>query len=591
MFQNQKFWTLKALECLIKNTDSKKYKLILINNGSNQAISKSIDDFLKEKDIDFEYISYDRSVGVAYAYMEQINLYAKDTESFVILHNDVFVTDGWLDSLLNHSKTIEEQGGVSWSSIFPRTNYCTEGTPTTYDNDLKEQFTSLKLFSKSFLQKEDIENNLGEIYLQYEGLENYAKSVSGSSSGFFKVVQECCSFCTLFNTKIFFEFGGFDIDFLRGRGESKLFNDLAMSNGYYPILALDVFVHHHGNLTTDGPGMNFELDFKESEEIYRKKSKEYFDKKREEDSIRTKFFAGAKALFIREGGIGDLVMSMFVLQAMKKQFPNLSITYMTKPEHMNFVSQFSCVDEVLPISLNYDYSYIEKNTIDNQSRVEELRERFDYVQNWVKYVEFYDKRDVHRIVKFLESIPFENLKPILPEYIFNKKEESKLDYLLSNSNQEKVVVCMDGTCKIRSIPEEVAYKIIDLESKKGKKVFVIGNNREIDLEQFEAKSNIFDLGFDLKLEELPLLLKKVNYVYTPDTGIFHIASMVGTPCKAFFGSINPEFRDGGYYGNKNKIYYKKGILPCVPCRDVGCADVPCMRYTEEEIKRIVDEKC
>lgn len=284
-------------------------------------------------------------------------------------------------------------------------------------------------------------------------------------------------------------------------------------------------------------------------------------------------------------------MSMFSLQALKNNYENIKIVYMTKKENMKFVKGFKCVDEVIPINLDFNFSYFEKENFYDSEIMLNLKERYDFVKNWIKYVEYEDKRDVHRIVKFAESLSLEGLKPEIPEYHIDEKSKNIVEEIFKYSNKKKIVICMDGTCDIRSIPEAVGHKIIDLESKKGNQVFVVGNSKKINLDKFEKKENIIDMGFDLNIEDLPALIKLCEYVYTPDTGIFHIASLVGTPCKAFFGAIDPSLRDGGFYGAKNKIYYKKGILPCVPCRDMGCSEIPCMKYTEEEIERIVDEQC
>jgi len=588
MFKNQKYWTLKSVEYLYENTKAD-YRLIVIDNGSEQSVSDSIKEFIQSKNIDFEWIRYSDSLGVSFAYMDAIKIHLKDSDSFVILHNDVFVSKNWLTKILLHKKNIEGQNDIKWSCIFPRTNYCTENTPTKYDEEVKELFVKNKLSSKSFMTKNQIEENINLVYEKFNGFDSYSQLIELDNKEFFNISQEFCCFCTLFNSKLFFECGGLDFDFIRRRSECKLLNDKAVYKNHYPILAMDIFIHHHGNLTTDGPAMNFQIDFNESEKIYAKKLEEAYLKRADQDRYLTKLTQGVDILFIRDGGIGDIVMSMFALQALKNKFPNIKISYMTKPIYMAFVNGFSCVDEVLPINIEYNFLYSEKNNLNNEDKISVLKERHSYVKNWVKYVEYEDKRDVHRIIKFLESLNTEGLSPVFPEYYIDKDSERKIKGILGETEAEKIVICMDGTCNIRSIPKEVGYKIIDLESKRGKKVFLIGNSQDLDLSIFEKKENIFDIGLSLNVEEIPALIKQCSYVYTSDTGIFHIASLLKVPSKAFFGSINPNLRDGGYYGVKNKIYYKKGILPCVPCRDIGCKEIPCMKYTKEEIERIVEE--
>lgn len=591
MFQNQKFWTLKAVEYLAKNTNPNLYKLILIDNGSDEKIGLKVKEFSESLISDIEYVYHKKELGVSFAYMSAIKDHGKNSDYFVVLHNDVFVSCGWLDSFINHVKLIENKDVVDWSCIFPRASYCTEETPCSFDKEIKDIFIEKKLYSKAFFTTEEIEKNLEDIYCEFDGFDSYSKNVKSQNLNYFKIVQEMCVFCTMFKSKVFFDCNGFDVDFLKRRSEAKILNDIAMSKASYPVLALDVFVHHHGNLTTDGPGKNFSLEFEESELLYKEKVKSYFEITNKKNKMYTKFYNGAKVLFIREGGVGDIIMSMFAIQGFKNLFPNTKITYMTKFENFNFIKGFKCIDEIIPINLNYDFSYSERENIDNSKKIKEFEERFDFVQNWIKYVEFYDKRDIHRIEKFLYSIPVDGVEAVFPEFLIDQQKEERFNKIFEENNQKKIVICMSGTCLIRSFPNDVAMKIIDLESEKGNKVFVVGNSVDINLEKIKNKENVLDLGFSLDLEELMILIKKSNCVYTPDTGVFHMASLIGTPCKAFFGPIDPNLRDGGYYGNRNKIYFKKGILPCVPCRDMGCKEVPCMIYSEDEIKRIVNEQC
>ena len=189
-------------------------------------------------------------------------------------------------------------------------------------------------------------------------------------------------FCTLYNKEVFFECGGFDKDFLRRRSEDKLLNDIAISKGSYPILAMDVFVHHHGNLTTDGPGLNFSSDFKENHTIYKEKIDIFYKEKFEEDRLYTNLHKGMSFLFIRNGGIGDIIMSMFTLQGLKNKFPNVRIGYMTLPIYMDFVKSFNCIDEVLPMKLDCEFPYSERDKIRNIEDMSILKERYDYVKNY-----------------------------------------------------------------------------------------------------------------------------------------------------------------------------------------------------------------
>jgi ADP-heptose:LPS heptosyltransferase len=592
MFKNQRFWTLKVLEHLFKNTKDELYDLVLINNGSNRECVKFILHFLENNNKKYNFVDFENQIGVSLAYMESIQKYVKkDNDCFVILHNDVLVTSNWLEKLLNIKQNIDSESGFEWSCIFPRTNYCNEESVSQYDQEIKNNFLKIKPSSKIYFDNKTIEEHVEDVYKESNGIDEYSSFIEKKFSNMFKICQEICCFCTLFNKESFLNNGGFDADFINRGSECKILNEKNIENDHYPVLCMDTFVHHHGNLTTDGPGEDFSISFNDGEKIYKEKNAIYLKEKITENRIKTKLYSGSNMLFIRDGGVGDIIMSMFSLQCLKNKFHKTKITYMTKSENLNFVKNFSCIDNVVPIQLRYSFDFLDKDkTVDNEEKISVLSERFNFIKNWIKYVEYEDVRDVHRIEKFAESLPIKGIVPTIPEYKIDKKSETKVLELLKNIKEEKIVICMDGSCEIRSIPKEVAYKIIELESQ-NKKVFVLGNKEKINKKMFKMQKNIIDLGFSLKIEEIACLIKNSSYVYTPDTGIFHIASLLGVPSKAFFGSIDPDLRDGGYYGVKNKIYYKKNELPCVPCRDLGCKEILCMKYTDEEIERIVNDKC
>ena len=128
--------------------------------------------------------------------------------------------------------------------------------------------------------------------------------------------------------------------------------------------------------------------------------------------------------------------------------------------------------------------------------------------------------------------------------------------------------------------------IIKIEST-NKQIIILGKEK-IDIES-EYMYNVINLSGKTKLEEIPEIISLCDYVYTTDSGVLHIAGILEIPTRSFFGSIDSKLRTGLYKENeKNKIYCKKE-LPCVPCNDVGCSEIYCMKYTEEEVEKIIND--
>ena len=147
MFYNQEYWTKKCLEYLVKNTDCDKVKIYLIDNGSLEKNSKEIESYsrLFSENIVFKKLLNRTSVGLCY------NNIIKEVEEdiifdcFVVLHNDVLVSYGWLENLLSSRMSYGDNKNLCY---FPRTNYSNENTPSVFDEDLKEIFLKNKYSNK-----------------------------------------------------------------------------------------------------------------------------------------------------------------------------------------------------------------------------------------------------------------------------------------------------------------------------------------------------------------------------------------------------------------------------------------------------------
>jgi len=589
MFKNKISWTKQCVSSVRNNTESDTYFFVFINNGSEPSESEKIKEFMNEEDI---LINFSCSVGVSFAYNKAIQDHCLDFKHFVILHNDVIVTKGWLSKLrLVFDKKINS-GKIGF--VFPRTNYAGEGTPVSFDQNVKNNFLMFKKGNKRPQTEEDIKSVISNTYSAFNSLEKYSQKIEEDSFGKFIISDELCTFCTMFDKEVFVENGMFDEDFITFGGESRLLHYISSQKLYYPIMALDVYVHHNGNTTTDAIGSEFPLNNERTDSIFEEKKKFVYEKNIQSVYFATRFAKGEiKILAIREDGIGDIVMSSFGLAALKKIDKNFHITYATNPGFMGFVSRLSCIDAVIPLRKTTNFE-----TKDRYKEIGEMyKDKFDLILNWHKFFEESQKSKIktHRVDIIVDSINQELKKNGLrnkilaerPEYIFQTGDKRKINSILEPfTGKDICAIAPIGTCSIRSIPLDLFYKIVSLESEK--KIVLILNKDKMDIswELINNRENVIDLSGQTNLEDVPPILERSKYVYTPDSGVFHIAGLLDIPCRAFFGSIDPTLRDG-YYSTGNKIYYKKE-LECVPCFDVGCDDCICMDYNDDEISKIIN---
>ncbi len=256
-----------------------------------------------------------------------------------------------------------------------------------------------------------------------------------------------------------------------------------------------------------------------------------------------------KILIIRDIGLGDVLMTLPLLKAIKNNlFCNL--TFSTKAEYIPLVQTASIVDNI--IEYEKDKTYPE----------------YDIVINLVGKV---DKLPInsegHRmdLLAGLMGIPI-NLVPrtwrlnIPKEYIDRGKE------LLLNkgikSNSIMVAIQVDGFTEIRKLfyINEIAQKLIDI----GCSVVFLGQSNN----SYNSPERVINL-VGLPLMESVGVLKNCNAIISPDSGLSHLAGFMDVPLIVVYGTIKPEFRVG-YYSNYIALHNKS--LPCYPCWDWGLCE-------------------
>ena len=92
----------------------------------------------------------------------------------------------------------------------------------------------------------------------------------------------------------------------------------------------------------------------------------------------------------------------------------------------------------------------------------------------------------------------------------------------------------------------------------------------------EADPRILNLAGRLSVKEFGALLERADALLTCDTGPMHVGAALGTPLVVLSGAADPD-RTGPLTANSTILIDR--TLPCVPCRDRICrrGDVACMQ--------------
>lgn len=242
---NQPVYTRLCLQSVFEHTDRKLYNLIVIDNGCLPKTRKYLAELHNAKQID-QLIRFDENQSVVKAYNKALQKCKGDYVCF--LHNDCIVTPHWLFDLRDHFErdlAVEEEIAV----LNPATNYSME--QSCVHHKIRKKFVRYKLSNKEKATEEQVQKVLKKTY---GDLWEYAeKTTQLFMIGYSK---ELSSFCMFFRKSALDHIGGFDERFqLHGYQHKELFNRLVAS-GYEAWVARDVFIHHFGNVTSDGPGFD-----------------------------------------------------------------------------------------------------------------------------------------------------------------------------------------------------------------------------------------------------------------------------------------------------------------------------------------------
>lgn len=290
-----------------------------------------------------------------------------------------------------------------------------------------------------------------------------------------------------------------------------------------------------------------------------------------------------KILVVRLDRIGDLVLSLPAIQAIRDRFPGAHISVMTRPSTQTVLEGHPSIDEVIPYS--YENGGRHRFLLGNLRFIREIaKRRFD-----IAFILHPSNRSY--LVPFLAGIPYRIgfrkgpwfllTKAVTDARREGKKHES--DYTLDvarafgmEPTAEKVVrqahheevylpVYVDEEKLILKILQSArpscSGKIVALHpgascpSKRwpkeqfallGEKILrelpclltVIGGEEERPLGRFlkeQMGEKLLDLTGRLRLRELAAFLKKCDCLVSNDSGPVHIAAAVGTKTLCIFG--------------------------------------------------------
>ncbi|MBZ0156367.1 MAG: lipopolysaccharide heptosyltransferase II [Alphaproteobacteria bacterium] len=328
--------------------------------------------------------------------------------------------------------------------------------------------------------------------------------------------------------------------------------------------------------------------------------------------------------------VGDAVMTLPAVRAVKKAFPGAKVSLLVKPLVKPVFEGDPAIDEIIEyderfrgitgrLSLarllgkrGFSHAILLQNAFDAAllAFLAGVPERIGYDRDGrglllTRRVPFTGgDRKIHHIRYYLDllnaaGIPAEYTHPWI---CLSGEEKRAARERLAAMGRPVLGInpgATYGSAK-RWFPErftEVARRFI---SETGGSVVIFGGPKETDIAQeiheaaaghplsADSSSSLLNLAGKTSLRELMALIAECDALLTNDSGPMHIAYAVGTPSVSLFGSTSPELT--GPVGEGNVVLRKD--MACSPCFERTCknGDMKCMdALSGEEVYRAIGD--
>ncbi len=335
-----------------------------------------------------------------------------------------------------------------------------------------------------------------------------------------------------------------------------------------------------------------------------------------------------RILIIQTAFIGDVVLTLPLLQVLRRNFPKAKIDFMLIPKTAELLKNHPDVDEIIIFDKKgkdsgfcglvrmariisdkkHDIAFIPHRSFRSallpflagiRVRVgfDKSAFRFLYTHT-VKYEKIHE---IERNLSLLKPFGIDHDLKEFPNIFPSDEDKRYVDEILSGINSKIIGVAPGSVWATKRWLKERFAQLSNLLTIDGYAIALIGGAEDFELcEEVKKMSNsdrVFNFCGKLSLLQSAELIRRCLLLITNDSAPMHIAVGMRTPVVAIFGSTVPEF--GFYpYGDKDKIVQVENLY-CKPCGIHGKRICPeghfkCMRLIEaemvyREVKNLIQE--
>ena len=286
-------------------------------------------------------------------------------------------------------------------------------------------------------------------------------------------------------------------------------------------------------------------------------------------------------LITKPSSLGDIVLALPALRALRMSFPEAKISWLIRPEFAQLIENHPHLDEIVtfdrkllgkawfhPGAFGALLSLIRKLRRSNFDVIFDFQGLFRTASlAWLSGCKtrlgmanarefatiFYthkipqDIENIHMVDYYLKIIQAAGASEFGVEFVFppNPDAEDSVDRLLaSHGIKENYAVLISGSAHQDKCwpPERFAQLADKISSQYNLSIVATGSASEsgiVEKLQEKAKVPIANLAGQTSLSELVALLKRAKLAVSNDTGPGHIAAASGIPLVLMFGRTNP----------------------------------------------------
>ena len=305
-----------------------------------------------------------------------------------------------------------------------------------------------------------------------------------------------------------------------------------------------------------------------------------------------------RILVIRPGGIGDAILLIPLLRLIKKSYPSLRIDILCEKRNQPaFLSQQKIYDHLYCYDILKSLLTAFKNKYDAVIDTEQwhyLSALVSYFLNSPLTIGFasrplraklfnikvpYDL-NTYELLNFrnLFSSVFEGQHEVQNIANSFKIPQNILDWAQSNIPDLSVSLYLGGSLPEKRLTKEQSLSIIQFILENHVHPILLGGRDILEqsavLEQTISDKKLINLVGKTSLEESGAVIKRSKVFVGTDSGIMHLASAVGTPVVALFGSSNRH--KWGPPQDKNHVVISNPVA-CSPCAQFSYSIPTCQR--------------